>query len=203
MDSKKNNKIAVHVGGRRLVLVSHDNEEYVKKIAEKVNTRIQTISKAYSQLDARGCAVMAALDFADDEEKAIGKKGDVSHQADKILRQADKQSKQIINLKREKTSLQNDYDNLEEKYKDLQHKTANLTSQYNELKKFLEKQIGNSSDKNVKAVEKAVSGKTMSVKTAMENNQKIDDIINKNNDDENIGKGYIPLRQYSLFDDEE
>ena len=259
------NKVTVYVGGRRLMLVSSDDEKYIKNIAQKVNERIDAVAKAYPQLDARGCAIMTALDYADDEKKALGKKAELVDQANKVLRKADKQSKQIIELKKQNSELDKKYDELLEKFEDLRKKNSNLTAQYNELKKFLDKQI-NISAKNKKDSEKEfddlneeVSGKSQgnsnntektAEKTAEKTSEKNED--NKNNkkpvaygNKENgnkknpqnksqnksqyvfgknssnnfnkkvnediikpetaadvMKKGYIPLRQYSLFDED-
>lgn len=245
----KNNKVAVYVGGRRFILVSSESEEYVKNIAKRVNEKIGLVTKNYTQLDARGCAIMAALDFADDEQKALGKKAELVHQADKILKQADKQSKQIIELKKQNAELDKKYDELLEQFQDLKKKNSNLTAQYNELKKFLDKQVGlsssaenaqkNSAEKNsaekiedgnnqnAQAAEKQKSAEKSSKPARSDNNRKkpapkisgskksaektapqqsegkIDESIIKPESAADImRKGYMPLRQYSLFDDE-
>ena len=240
----KNNKVAVYVGGRRFILVSSESEEYVKNIAKRVNEKIGLVTKNYTQLDARGCAIMAALDFADDEQKALGKKAELVHQADKILKQADKQSKQIIELKKQNAELDKKYDELLEQFQDLKKKNSNLTAQYNELKKFLDKQVGLSnpaenaqknsaekiedgknqkaqaaekqksaekssksakSDDNRKKPAPKISGSKKSAeKTAPQQSEgKIDESIIKPESAADImRKGYMPLRQYSLFDDE-
>lgn len=253
------NKVTVYVGGRRLMLVSSENEEYIKDIAQKVNDRIDAVAKAYPQLDARGCAVMTALDYADDERKALCKKAELVEQANKVLRQADKQSKQIIELKNQNTELDKKYDELLERYEDLKKKNSNLTAQYKELKKFLDKQISisaqnkketekkpefsnsqNSSEvkeqQSTKAFERnsenvqnngnvkkpiafgnKEDNKTENVKNNSQNkNQFIFGKNNANKSDKNLDKniikpetaadvmqkGYVPMRQYSLFDDE-
>ena len=240
----KNNKVAVYVGGRRFILVSSESEEYVKNIAKRVNEKIGLVTKNYTQLDARGCAIMAALDFADDEQKALGKKAELVHQADKILKQADKQSKQIIELKKQNAELDKKYDELLEQFQDLKKKNSNLTAQYNELKKFLDKQVGlsnpaenaqkNSAEKiedgknqKAQAAEKQKSAEKSSKPARSDNNRKkpapkisgskksaektapqqsegkIDESIIKPESAADImRKGYMPLRQYSLFDDE-
>lgn len=209
------NKVTVYVGGRRLVLISSESEEYVNDIAKKVNERIDVISKAFPQLDARGCAVMAALDYADDEKRALGKKAELVEQANKVLKQADKQSKQIIELKNQNAQLDKKYDELLEKFEDLKKKNSNLTAQYNELKKFLDKQISINSQSKKETVKEnskqpVVSGNKESSQKKNEfvfgknntNNKVTEDIAKPQTAADIMGKGYVPLRQYSLFDDE-
>ncbi|MGN0453766.1 MAG: cell division protein ZapA [Ruminococcus sp.] len=269
------NRVTVYVGGRRLNLVSSESEEYMKNVAKNVNERINLISKSYTQLDARGCAVMAALDFADDEQKALGKKAELVHEANKVLRQADKHSKQIIELKKQNSALDSRCDELKEQVEELKKANANLTAQYNELKKFLDKQVNgvhknrekeqviketeaektkadnraeplktnllnNSGNKNAEneiqpqnhekasersdkkaegshtkpneasKAEASANGKTsviqgkkpkqesQPVKTEVERNGKED----KSDEKAKSESGYIPMRQYSLFDDD-
>lgn len=243
------NRVTVYVGGRRLVLISSESEDYIKNIAISVNERIDMVSKAYPQLDARGCAVMTALDYADDEKKALGKKAELVEQANKVLRQADKQSKQIIELKKQNDELDKKYDELSEKYEDLKKKNSNLITQYNELKKFLDKQISIVSQNKKEAEKEKVKENNKkpiahgSKESAQKENAKKESTpkeskaekdsqqINTNSKNKNqvvlgkdntkkpdkkvnedivkpetaadiMGKGYVPLRQYSLFDDE-
>lgn len=221
------NKVTVYVGGRRLVLISSENEEYIKDTARKVNERIDAVSKAYPQLDARGCAVLTALDYADDEKRALGKKAELVAQANKVLRQADKQSKQIIELKKQNSELDKKYDELMEKFEDLKKKNSNLTTQYNELKKFLDKQISMASQNKKEAEKETVkknnkkpvihgSKETAQKESAHKYNNQTELVLGKNDTDKKVSediikpetaadavsKGYIPMRQYSLFDDE-
>ncbi len=216
------NKVTVYVGGRRFNLVSSESEEYVKKIAKNVNDRLGVIAKTYSQLDARGCAVMAALDFADDEQRALGKKAELVHQANKILHQADKHSKQIIELKKQNSALEQEKDELNAQIEELKKANSNLTRQYNELKKFLDRQINESRQKqpgmNVKnSVEtkpadsdKNKTDKPENVQKPAQNNTgkvQINHGTKPKTEEQPTapaedGGGYTPMRQYSLFDDE-
>ena len=184
------NKVTVYVGGRRLILVSSENEEYIKNIAKTVNERIEAVAKAYPQLDARGCAIMAALDYADDEKKALGKKAELVEQANKVLKQADKQSKQIIELKNKNSELDKKYDELLEKFEDLKKKNSNLTAQYNELKKFLDNQINKISQSKKEAGKtngnlKADVSKKEQENSTNENNKNSEKELTKDSEKEN------------------
>lgn len=202
------NKVTVYVGGRRLVLVSSDSEENVQKIAQRVNERFDAVTRSYPQLDARGCAVLTALDFADDEQKALGKKAELIHQADKILKQADKHSKQIIELKKQKVELEKQYDALMEQYEDLKKKNSNLTTQYNELKKFLDKQAAVASslkntekkeDKPAKPAEKQPKQVNSGKKPEIKEEKSTQETVKSNPLTETV----VTMRQYSLFEDDQ
>lgn len=207
------NRVTVYVGGRRLVLVSSDSEENIQKIAQRVNERFDAVTRAYPQLDARGCAVLTALDFADDEQKALGKKAELVHQADKILKQADKHSKLIIELKRKNAEIEKQYDLLMEQYEDLKKKNSNLTTQYNELKKFLDKQVAvaSSLDKNEikanvkqateKAPQKSPQKPPKQVNSGKKPEIKTEEPVNKQNPQTVVQEEVMSMQQYSLFED--
>ncbi len=63
------NKVTIFVAGQKYNLVTTDSEKYVTDIASKVETRINSLL-AQSSMSKEKCAVMAALDFCDDEAKA-------------------------------------------------------------------------------------------------------------------------------------
>ncbi len=202
------NRVTVYVGGRRLVLVSSDTEENVQKIAQRVNERFDAVTRAYPQLDARGCAVLTALDFADDEQKALGKKAELVHQADKILKQADKHSKQIIELKRKNTEIEKQYDLLMEQYEDLKQKNYNLTTQYNELKKFLDKQVAVASSlekSEAKTDTKVTAPKSPQKPPKQVNSGKKPEIKSDNSQNSKpqavAQEEIMTMQQYSLFED--
>lgn len=190
------NRVTVYVGGRRLVLVSSDSEENVQKIAQRVNERFDAVTRAYPQLDARGCAVLTALDFADDEQKALGKKAELIHQADRILKQADKHSKQIIELKKQKTELEKQYDALMEQFEDLKKKNSNLTTQYNELKKFLDKQAAVASSLKTEKKEDKSTVKADNKPKKVNSGKK--PVV----ETEVVEDDVMSMQQYSLFEDD-
>lgn len=63
------NKVTIFVAGQKYNLVTTDSEKYVTDIASKVETRINSLLTQTS-MSKEKCAVMAALDFCDDESKA-------------------------------------------------------------------------------------------------------------------------------------
>ena len=63
------NKITVFVAGQKLTLITTDTEKYVSEIAQKVDTTVNSLLNS-SNMSREKCAVMAALDFCDDEAKA-------------------------------------------------------------------------------------------------------------------------------------
>lgn len=226
MEKQAVNKITVYVGGRKFTLVSADKEDYIKKIAESVNKRIEYIAKAYPQLDMRGCAVLAALDFADEEQKALGRKGDLASQADKVLRQADKQSKQIARLKEQNQQMLEENARLKEAQEQLRQKYSELSDRYGELKKFLDKQVNLAADSSsetaqtrntpeqrgknppdkkerTQQVQKKEPEKTEPSLQSPKTELFSDELLKPETAADIAHRGYTPMRQYSLFDDDE
>ena len=63
------NRVTVTIAGETYTILSEDNEEYIKKAAEKVDQKIAEISAA-SPFSALHAAVLAALNLADEAMKA-------------------------------------------------------------------------------------------------------------------------------------
>ncbi|MDP4108496.1 MAG: cell division protein ZapA [Bacillota bacterium] len=63
------NRVLVTIAGENYTIISEDSEEYVKKAAELVDSKISEISSGVP-LSALNAAVLAALSIADDSLKA-------------------------------------------------------------------------------------------------------------------------------------
>ena len=98
---KNMGKYAVFVAGKRFVLLSDDKQEYVEKIAKEVNESIVNITAANPLLDSRACAILCALDYADDMYKEILKNQRFADKAKEVMNQSDKHAKTIRDLKEE------------------------------------------------------------------------------------------------------
>lgn len=62
-------KITVYVAGNKLTLITTEEEKYVTDIATKVDTAINSMA-ASTNMSKERCAVMCALDYCDDMQKA-------------------------------------------------------------------------------------------------------------------------------------
>lgn len=91
----------VFVAGKRFILLSDDKEEYVQKVAQEVNDSIVKITASNPLLDSRACAILSALDFADDMYKEVAKNQRFSDKAKDIMNQSDKHAKTVRELKEE------------------------------------------------------------------------------------------------------
>ena len=80
-------RVSVQIEGRSNSLITTDDEKYVQKVANEVLSHIRKAAQSTKQLDTRDCAVLAALNFCDDRNKALKKNKDYVEKADKIIQQ--------------------------------------------------------------------------------------------------------------------
>lgn len=64
-------RVSVQIEGRSYSLITTDDEKYVQKVANEVLSHIRKAAQSTKQLDTRDCAVLAALNFCDDRNKAL------------------------------------------------------------------------------------------------------------------------------------
>lgn len=67
----KKDKVRVVIGGRPFYLTSGDNSEYLKNIAKKIDDLIGELIKNNIGLTFEQAAVLVALKYCDDYEKAV------------------------------------------------------------------------------------------------------------------------------------
>ena len=70
-------RVSVQIEGRSYSLITTDDEKYVQKVANEVLSHIRKAAQSTKQLDTRDCAVLAALNFCDDRNKALKKNKDL------------------------------------------------------------------------------------------------------------------------------
>lgn len=72
MNTKR--KVSVQIEGRSYALITADDEKYVQGVADDVIAQIKKIVTSTNHLDTRDCAILAALNFCDDRNKALRNK---------------------------------------------------------------------------------------------------------------------------------
>ena len=92
------NKVTIFVAGQKYNLVTADSEKYVTDIASKVETRINSLLSQTS-MSKEKCAVMAALDFCDDEAKAREALAEIKEQIKDYIEDSAKLRAEIDTLK--------------------------------------------------------------------------------------------------------
>lgn len=164
-------RISVQIEGRNYALITADDEKYVQSVATEVVKHIRKAAQNSKQLDTRDCAVLAALDFCDDRNKAVRKNKDFVEQADKIIRQTTDLNKMCAEYKEKLAESINENTKLVKKIKSLQEQLVNLAEE--------NKKLSFQNNEEEKTAEKTEQEKH----------------------DEKL-MGYVPMRQYSLFEDE-
>lgn len=193
------NRHTVFVAGKRFVLLSDDKKEYVQSLAQEVSSAINKISEENPALESRGCAILCALDYADDKYKEMEKNKSLSGSAKTVLQQADKHAKQLKELKETLAEKDNIILNLKEELEMLKTEinTSNNANSIDKSNSFKDDKAINKKDNKKKAKKHS----HFHPNPYKDNQAKKSEEAKENPDKAN--KGYTPVRQYSLFENEE
>ena len=203
-------RVSVQSEGRSYSLITTDDEKYVQKVANEVLSHIRKAAQSTKQLDTRDCAVLAALNFCDDRNKALKKNKDYVEKADKIIQQTNDLNRLCKEYREKLTEAMNDNTRLINKNKELEKRLAVLGHEVSQLKEKLE-----SVEKSKEKAESEKNSVTMEKKTSDAKNnttEQSDDIpVNvlsneaKKTEQELRNEkllGYVPMTQFSLFDED-
>lgn len=124
MNNKR--KVSVQIEGRSYSLITADDEKYVQSVADEVIAQIKEIVASSHHLDTRDCAILAALNFCDDRNKALRNKKDCISKADKIIRQTNDLNRQCTEYKSRLAETINENTALTRKYKRLEKENEQL-----------------------------------------------------------------------------
>lgn len=124
MNTKR--KVSVQIEGRSYALITADDEKYVQGVADEVIAQIKEIITSSHHLDTRDCAILAALNFCDDRNKALRNKKDCVSKADKIIRQTNDLNKQCTEYKNRLAEVINENTALTRKYLRLEKENQQL-----------------------------------------------------------------------------
>ena len=167
-------RISVQIEGRSYVVITSEDKSYVHKVAEEVTAAIRHAAQTGRNLDTRDCAILAAMDFCDDRNKAERKNKDVVDKADQIIRQSGELAKQCKEYKEKLAASINENTNLTRRIKVLEDQLRTLVRENEKLKK---------------------SGDSK----ALENEKKFEKTVRDKKNEKMMG--VMPVRQYSLFED--
>lgn len=203
-------RVSVQIEGRSYSLITTDDEKYVQKVANEVLSHIRKAAQSTKQLDTRDCAVLAALNFCDDRNKALKKNKDYVENADKIIQQTNDLNRLCKEYREKLTEAMNDNTRLINNNKELEKRLAVLGHEVSQLKEKLE-----SVEKSKEKAESEKNSVTMEKKTSDAKNnttEQSDDIpVNvlsneaKKTEQELRNEkllGYVPMTQFSLFDED-
>lgn len=168
-------RVSVQIEGRNYIVITTDEEEYVRSVADEVIKSIRRASQTGKNLDTRDCAILAALDFCDDRNKAVRRNQDVIDKADVIIRQSAELSHRCKEYKEKLADSINENTNLTKRVMALEDQLRKLAGENEKLKKHSDSKRFEGEKKFEKAVRDKKAEKLM---------------------------GYVPMRQYSLFEDD-
>ena len=169
-------RVSVQIEGRNYALITSDDERYVHAVADEVTKRIRKAAQQSKQLDTRDCAILAALDLCDDRNKAVKKNKDVVNKADQIISNTNELNKRCGEYKEKLTEAINENTRLVKRIKALEAQLISLAQENEKLKTSVSKSEPEKERNQVKTAEEKKKEKLM---------------------------GYVPMRQYSLFDDKD
>lgn len=168
-------RVSVQIEGRNYNVITTEDKSYVLSVAEEVTNTIRSAAQTGRNLDTRDCAVLAALNFCDDSHKAERKNKELVEKADQIIRQSADLAKQCKEYKTKLAAAINENTNLTKRIKALEEQLRVLLRENEQLKKSGDTKPQDNEKKFEKAVRDKKTEKLM---------------------------GYVPMRQYSLFEDE-
>lgn len=150
-------RVSVQIEGRSYSLITTDDEKYVQKVANEVLSHIRKAAQSTKQLDTRDCAVLAALNFCDDRNKALKKNKDYVEKADKIIQQTNDLNRLCKEYREKLTEAMNDNTRLINNNKELEKDSLFSDTRFHSLKKsskVLKKQRKSRIGKNSVTMEK-------------------------------------------------
>lgn len=199
------NKITVFVCGQKITLLTTESEKYVNDIASKVETTINSLFSS-SNMSKEKCAVMAALDFCDDECRARAAMNEIKEQIKDYISDTQK-------LRDENAALKAEIEKLNEEKKLLLNSKKTMIASSVEIKHESKEEkveepvieisadddlsFGDDEPAEVKAEPEKVAPKAEKKRHDHKHVNPYKERFMNNND-----KGYTPVRQYSLFDDQ-
>ena len=99
-------KQIVFVGGKRFTIITDESEEYMNNIVERLDTRLRSIISTNPKLDKDSAALLASLDYCDEEYKIRKKLDENKEQMKQYLSEITRLHMEIDSLKREKKEMQ-------------------------------------------------------------------------------------------------
>ena len=168
-------RVSVQLDGRSYVVITEDDEEYVKGIAAEVSENLLKASRSAKNLDVRDCAILVALDYCDDSKKEKRRNKELVVKADQIMQHTNALNKKCADYKGRLTDAINENTRLSKRIRALEEQLRVLNKDNERLRRFEPKKTDAE-----KQFEKTVQEKRA----------------------ERL-MGYVPMEQGSLFDDEE
>lgn len=103
-------KQVIFVGGKRFIIKTEESESYMKKVVERVDTKLKSIIASNPLIDKESAAILATLDYCDEEYKLRERLEEIKEQIKDYLVETENLHKEIKELKTKNIELQADLD---------------------------------------------------------------------------------------------
>lgn len=104
---KNEKRLNIYVAGQTFPIITNEEENYIKKLAETVDTKIKSIQNSNPKLNRDGCATVAALDYCDEKLKLNKDVKNLRKQIKDYLEDSEKLRNEVKKLERENEKLNN------------------------------------------------------------------------------------------------
>ncbi|MBR2715794.1 MAG: cell division protein ZapA [Ruminococcus sp.] len=204
------NKITVFVAGQKLTLITEESEKYVTDISQKVDTAISSLFNN-SGMSREKCAVMAALDFCDDEAKSRASLSKVKEQIKDYIEDSAKLRAENEKLKERIAELEKEIENKKKEplasaiapvVEIKKTKTTEVVEEFEiDSSDDLSFDFDEDAEKEVEKLEPKTVKPTPKSEKKRHNHEHVNPYKERFMQKQNNSKGYTPMRQYSLFED--
>lgn len=96
----------VFVGGKRFTIITDESEEYMRNIVDRLDTKLRSIISTNPKLDKDSAALLASLDYCDEEYKIKKKLDENKDQMKDYLSEITRLHMEIDSLRRENKEMQ-------------------------------------------------------------------------------------------------
>ena len=200
-------RVSVQIEGRSYSLITTDDEKYVQKVANEVLSHIRKAAQSTKQLDTRDCAVLAALNFCDDRNKAL-KKNKIIQQTNDLNRLCKEYREKLTEAMNDNTRLINNNKELEKRLAVLGHEVSQLKEKLESVEKGKEKAESEKSEPEKNSVSKEKKASDAKNNTTEQSDDIPVNVLSneaKKTEQELRNEkllGYVPMTQFSLFDED-
>lgn len=100
------NRVKLRICGNEFYIVSHDSEEYIRTVGDKVERYIQSLMDRSTTMSTTMAAVFAALEFCDEAAKATESADNLRAQIKDYLEEAASAKSETAELRRREIELE-------------------------------------------------------------------------------------------------
>lgn len=97
----------IFVGGKRFTIITDESEAYMERIVDRVETKLRSVGTANPKLDKDAVAILASLDYCDEENKLRTRLEEIKEQIKDYVEEITTLNEEVSSLKEENKTLKN------------------------------------------------------------------------------------------------